>query len=50
MEVNSSEILFYGGIGTMILSIFIGILCFVIFYIKGKKIKAELEKEYGVLE
>lgn len=50
MELTRSEVLFYSGIGIVIISIILAFSFFVIFYITGKRIRLELEKEYGVLE
>lgn len=44
---TTSEILFYSGIGIMLLSILIGGIGSIIFLRSGKKIKEQLEEEYG---
>ena len=44
---TTSEILFYSGIVIMLLSILIGGIGWIVFKNSGKKIKEQLEKEYG---
>lgn len=49
MNSLNSEILFWGGIAVMIVALMLLLLCGVIFFITGKKIKKTLEHEYGKL-
>ncbi len=44
---SSSELLFYGGIALMAVTIIIGAAVFVILRISGKRLKTRLEAEYG---
>lgn len=46
-NLSGSELLFYGGIVLMIAAAFIALLCIVIFVLSGKKLKLQLEREYG---
>ena len=44
---SGSEWLLYGGIGIMILVIFLAAICIMIFTLTGKKLRQKLEREYG---
>lgn len=47
MEWLTNEILFYGGIIIVIVSLLTAIMLFFIFKIKGIRLGAELDSEYG---
>ena len=44
---TTSEILFYGGIVVMVLAILTGGISSIVFWRSGKKLKEQLEQEYG---
>lgn len=48
LGLSGSELLFYGGIVLMIVSIIAAIICTVIFRYTGQKLKKKLELEYGM--
>mgnify|MGYP001153145489 CR=1 FL=1 len=48
--VSKSELLLYGGITVMSVTIILAIISIVIFILTGWKIKNRLEKDYGELE
>lgn len=45
--LSSSELLFYGGIIIILLAVIAAGICSAIFLTSGKKLKRQLEKEYG---
>lgn len=49
-RLSGSELLLWGGIGTMIISVIIGGICTILFFLTGKKLKKKLEQEYGELQ
>lgn len=50
MSLTGSEWLLWGGIGIMVLSVFGGTICLVLFMISGKSLKKKLEQDYGKLQ
>ncbi len=48
--LSDSEILFYGGIAVMAVSVVLIIVCAVFFSFRWKRLKKRLEHEYGVLK
>ena len=48
--VSKSELLLYGGITVMSVTIILAIISIVIFILTGWKIKNRLEKDYGEIE
>lgn len=46
-SLNSSELLFYGGIALMAGSVIIGAVVLVILRVSGKRLRMRLEAEYG---
>lgn len=46
-NLSGSELLFYGGILAMVLSVAAGLICITVFSITGRRLKEQLEKEYG---
>ncbi len=44
---TTSELLFYCGIGIMILAAIAGAVSVIVFRVTGKRIKKNLEREYG---
>ena len=49
-NVSVSELLFYGGLIGMGMTMILVILAAVIFRITGKKLKKKLEEEYGKIQ
>lgn len=47
LYLSGSEWLFWGGIGTMVLSVALGIMSVVVFTFTGRGIQKRLEQEYG---
>ncbi len=47
MEAISGEWLFWAGIAVMGIAAAGGVLCLVVFRLTGRKLKKQLEKEYG---
>ena len=45
--LSVSELILYGGIAAMVLSGILALLCITVFSITGRKLKEQLEKEYG---
>lgn len=50
MTLTISELLFYGGIIVVAGTLVLALVCFCIFYISGKKLKYQLEQEYGAIQ
>lgn len=48
--ISESELLLYGGIAVMSVSIILAIISIVTFILTGWKIKSRLEKEYGEID
>ncbi|MBD5552386.1 MAG: hypothetical protein HDQ96_14650 [Lachnospiraceae bacterium] len=48
--LSVSELILYGGISAMVLSGILALLCITVFSITGRKLKEQLEKEYGKQE
>ena len=48
--LSVSELFLYGGILAMILSAAAGLICITVFSVTGRRLKEQLEKEYGKLE
>ncbi len=48
--LSESELLFYGGIVIMSAAAVLAVAGTVIFYITGRKLKKNLEKEYGKMD
>ncbi|MCD7807103.1 MAG: hypothetical protein LUH19_07160 [Lachnospiraceae bacterium] len=46
-NLNSSEMLVYGGIALMVLAVFLTMVCLICFHIGGRRLKRKLEQEYG---
>lgn len=46
---SSSELLFYGGVAIMIVSVILGVVFSIHFILKRQKLKRVLEQEYGKL-
>lgn len=46
-NLSGSELFFYGGILIMILSAAAGLICTTVFSVTGRRLKEQLEKEYG---
>ncbi len=46
-SLSTSELLFYGGITTMVIALIITLSSIFAFTVSGLKIKRQLEKEYG---
>lgn len=49
-NLSNGQMLMYGGIGLLAASVITAVICTVIFSITGKKIKKELEDDYGKLD
>ena len=45
--LSGSELLFYGGIAVIALSVVLGLVSIIIFMHTGRKIHEKLEREYG---
>ena len=45
--LSNSEVLFYGGIGMMVVCAVLAVVCVVLFVVAGRKLKRKLEEEYG---
>lgn len=45
--LSGSEVLFYGGIGMMVVCVVLAVCCLVLFVFSGRKLKRKLEEEYG---
>ncbi len=43
----SNELLLYGGLAVMALSLVLAVICIAVFLVTGRKIKRQLEQEYG---
>lgn len=48
--ISESELLLYGGIAIMSVSIILAIISIVTFVLTGWKIKSRLEKDYGKID
>ncbi len=46
-ENNMNEIMFYGGLAGAGIFLLLGIVFFVVYYIKGLKLRYVFDKEYG---
>ena len=46
-NISVSELLLWGGIAAMAISIGVGIFCATVSFITGRKLKKKLEAEYG---
>ncbi len=46
-NLSTSELLLWGGIAAMAISIGVGIFCAIVSFFAGRKLKKELETEYG---
>ncbi len=47
LHLSGSELLLWGGIGVMAVSVGLGIVCMVLTFFTGRRLKKKLEKEYG---
>lgn len=47
IRLISSEMLFYSGIVMMAAAVFLSVICILLFYIRGKRLKDRLLEEYG---
>ncbi len=47
LNLSESELLLWGGIAVMTVSVGIGIFCMVLFTLTGRRLKKKLEEEYG---
>ena len=50
LDLSSGQLLLYGGVGLIAAAAVAVIVCIVIFLMTGKKIRKELEHDYGKLE
>lgn len=45
--LSESELLLYGGIAVMIVTVVLSVICTILFWVTGRKIKRKLTEEYG---
>lgn len=45
--ILKGELLLYGGLGAITLAVLGALLCTIIFFFTGRRLKEKLEKEYG---
>jgi len=49
-DLSNGQLLLYGGVGLIVVAAAAAIICIIIFIMTGKKIRRELENDYGRLE
>lgn len=47
VHLSGNELLLYGGLAVMALSLVLAVVCIAVFAVTGRKIKRQLEQEYG---
>ncbi len=47
LNLSQSQLLLWGGIAVMAISVVTGIISMALFMVTGRKLKKKLEKEYG---
>ena len=47
VHLSVNELLLYGGLAVMALSLVLALICIAVFVVTGRKIKRRLEQEYG---
>lgn len=50
LYLSESEWFLWGGIGAMAAAVILAVLCLIVFGYTGRKIKRQLEQEYGKLQ